>query len=357
MQFNHSANADRQNAINHLAKESKISDQLRNKVLRDLPYQTPTQLGIQSSVNFDGNLMLLQLFLGKKSDELGIFRRKKYRDKIGRRNRIQGAYRRLLASQEKILERKKIIQEHQAKIKDFNDHEESTDAKLAINRNQDKSPQASPIKDEKLEIILKKLTVDELKSYLESIRSNNKQQVLLNPNMIITDISVSSNSSRTPYYKPGPSGKKVIDPDSDKRNLDLAEQRSLYAAKALNDLKNSNLELAKVSFETKFALAGPEFVTKDLNNRFVTKDSPEYEKKVMEIYNENKDLLEKEALIKSPADLKDEKRFGNLYQVKYKPFQGFRINISGYKKETMKCGEKGGAPSKGNTTPSNSSKQ
>jgi hypothetical protein len=119
MQFNHSANADQQNAINHLAKESKISDQLSNRVLRDLPYQTPTQLGIQTHSDFDGNLMLMQLFLGKKSDELGIFRRKKYRDKIGRRNRIQGAYRRLLASQEKILERKKIIQEHQAKIKDL----------------------------------------------------------------------------------------------------------------------------------------------------------------------------------------------------------------------------------------------
>jgi hypothetical protein len=149
MQFNHSANADQQNAINHLAKESKISDQLSNQVLRDLPYQTPTQLGIQTHSDFDGNLMLMQLFLGKKSDELGIFRRKKYRNEIGRRNRIQGAYRRLLASQEKILERKKIIQEHQAKIKDLNDHQESTDAKLAINFDHITSPQALPIMEEK----------------------------------------------------------------------------------------------------------------------------------------------------------------------------------------------------------------
>ena len=170
MRLNISASADQQNAINHLAKESKIS------------YQS----GIQTHSDLDGNLMLLQLFLGKKSDELGIFRRKKYRNEIGRRNRIQGAYRRLLVSQEKILERKKIIQEHQPKIKDFNDREESTDAKLAINRNHITSPQASPIKDEKPKIILKKLTVDELKTYLESIRSDNKQQFLLNPNMNIT---------------------------------------------------------------------------------------------------------------------------------------------------------------------------
>ena len=186
MQFNHSANADQQNAINHLAKESKISDQLSNQVLRDLPYQTPTQLGIQTHSDFDGNLMLMQLFLGKKSDELGIFRRKKYRNEIGRRNRIQGAYRRLLASQEKILERKKIIQEHQAKIKDLTDQKESTDAKLAINLDHTTPPQALPIMDEKAEIVLKKLTVEELKTYLESIRSDNKQQFLLNPNMNIT---------------------------------------------------------------------------------------------------------------------------------------------------------------------------
>ena len=231
-------------------------------------------------------------------------------------------------------------------------------------KKEEEKPKLTPCVEEKISLYSEfvPLNFDEGRSevgasQIDPVKNKIDAFILANPNMIITDISVSSNSSRTPYYKPGPSGKKVIDPDSDKRNLDLAEQRSSYAAKALNDLKSSNLELAKVNFETKFALAGPAFVAKDLNNRFVTKDSPDYEKKVMDIYTENKDLLEKEALIKSPDDLKDEKRFSNLYQVKYKPFQGFRINISGYKKETMKCGEKGAAKGKGDTTPSNSSKQ
>jgi len=73
MQFYHSANADQRITINHLAQESKIS------------YRS----GIQTHSDFDGNLMLMQLFLGKKSDELGIFRRKKYRNEIGRRNKIK----------------------------------------------------------------------------------------------------------------------------------------------------------------------------------------------------------------------------------------------------------------------------
>ena len=114
-------------------------------------------------------------------DNPSILRRRKYRKQQARKNKIKGAYRRLLVSQGKILERKKIIQEHQEKIKDLNDHQESIDPKLAINLDHITSPQALPIKDKKAEIVLKKLTVDELKTYLESIRNTNKQQVLLNP--------------------------------------------------------------------------------------------------------------------------------------------------------------------------------
>ena len=51
----------------------------------------------------------------------------------------------------------------------------------------------------------------------------------------------------------------------------------------------------------------------------------------------------------------NESRFSNLYQAKYKPFQGFKINISGYKKDSMKCPDtvKGGA---GNTKPASANK-
>jgi hypothetical protein len=192
---------------------------------------------------------------------------------------------------------------------------------------------------------------------IDPVKEKIKAFIVANPNMIITDVSVTSSSSRTPYYKVGAGGKKVLDPESDQRNKTLAEQRAKFAEQALNELKGSSSELSKVNFEIKSALAGPEFTATDLNNRFVTKDSPDYAKKVQEVYEANKELLEKEALVKSPSDLMDEKRFSNLYQAKYKPFQGFRINISGYKKESMKCGE-AGAPTKGSpATPGKGSNQ
>lgn len=193
---------------------------------------------------------------------------------------------------------------------------------------------------------------------IDPVKEKIKAFILANPNMIITDVSVTSSSSRTPYYKVGAGGKKVLDPESDQRNKNLAEERAKFAEQALNELKGSSSELSKVNFEIKSALAGPEFTATDLNNRFVTKDSPDYAKKVQEVYEANKELLEKEALVKSSSDLLDEKRFSNLYQAKYKPFQGFRINISGYKKESMKCGESAGAPTKGSpTAPAKSSNQ
>lgn len=173
---------------------------------------------------------------------------------------------------------------------------------------------------------------------LEPVKKKIKDFIVSNPNMIITDISVTSSSSRTPFYTTVGS-KKVIDPKSDERNLKLAEERALFAKLALDEIKSSSSDLSKVNFEVKHTLSGPAFEAKDLNNRFVTKMTPGYEEKVKVYFEENKELLEKEAVIKSSSELMDESRFSNLYQVKYKPFQGFRINISGYKKESLKCAE------------------
>lgn len=185
----------------------------------------------------------------------------------------------------------------------------------------------------------------------DPVKDKIKAFILANPNLVITDVSVTSNSSRTPFYKTGPKGKKIIDPDSDKRNTNLASERSRFAARALDDLKNSSSELGAVNFETKFTLAGPAFNPSDMNNRSITKQSPGYEKKITEIYNANKELLQSEALVMSASELMDQKKFSNLYQAKYKPFQGFKIIISGHKKDMSKCGDKsGGISTKGSSS-------
>jgi hypothetical protein len=180
---------------------------------------------------------------------------------------------------------------------------------------------------------------------LDPVKAKIQKFMSSNPNMVITDISVVSSSSKTPFHKLV-GGKKVIDPESDQKNLALAQERAVFAQKALDEIKASRPELSKVKCETKPVLAGPDFVPTDLNSRFVTKMTPDYENKVRQMYKEFQEILSKDALIKSPEELLREERFSNLYQVKYKPYQGFRINISGYKKESMKCTEIGGAVQK-----------
>jgi hypothetical protein len=180
---------------------------------------------------------------------------------------------------------------------------------------------------------------------LDPVKAKIQKFISSNPNMVITDVSVVSSSSKTPFHKLV-GGKKVIDPESDQKNLALAQERAVFAQKALDEIKASRPELSKVKCETKPVLAGPDFTPTDLNNRFVTKMTPDYENKVRQMYKEFQEILSKDALIKSPEELLKEERFSNLYQVKYKPYQGFRINISGYKKESMKCTELGGAAQK-----------
>ena len=166
---------------------------------------------------------------------------------------------------------------------------------------------------------------------VQPVKSKIKAFIEANPTLIITDIAVVSSSSKAPLYI-SVGGRKLIDPNSDAKNMSLAQERARFASQSLNELKASSSLLSKVNFTASAVLAGPDFIPKDLNNRFVTKMSQNYEKQVKEVYAELKDSLEQDALVKSEKELLDESRFSNLYQVKYKPFQGFRLSISGYKK-------------------------
>jgi hypothetical protein len=155
--------------------------------------------------------------------------------------------------------------------------------------------------------------------------------ISFNSNINITDITVTDCSSKAPLYI-SLGGRKIVDPMSDARNMSLAQERARFVSRILNDLKASSSSLSKVNFNAAAELAGPDFIPLDLNNRFATKMSPNYEKRVKELFVELKEMYTKEAVINSEKDLLDESRFNDLYQAKYKPFQGFRINILGYKK-------------------------
>ncbi len=157
-----------------------------------------------------------------------------------------------------------------------------------------------------------------------------------NPRMILTDVIVTSSSSKTPYSMTI-AGKKMLDPKSDAKNLSLAQERALFAETVLGEIKASSSQLSHVNFITLAILAGPDFDSMDLNDRFVTRMTPGYLERLDALYDRYKKLYQEQALKNFAQDLMDEKQFVNLYQAKYKPFQGFKIHIKGYKKEDMKC--------------------
>jgi glycerol-3-phosphate cytidylyltransferase-like family protein/cytidylate kinase len=171
---------------------------------------------------------------------------------------------------------------------------------------------------------------------VEPIKQKITSFIQANPEMIVTDVSVTSSSSKTPFHTMV-AGKKVIDPKSNEKNLALAQERANFAEKVMNEIKNSGTQLKNINFVSKAELAGPEFEPMDLNDRFVTRMTPGYIERIEAVYQKNKKLYEEQALKTSSNDLLDEKQFVNLYQAKFKPFQGFRIVINGYKKEEMKC--------------------
>lgn len=177
------------------------------------------------------------------------------------------------------------------------------------------------------------------KDQIEPLRLKISEFLKSDPKLVPTDVMVVSSSAKLPFQVLV-SGKRVSDPQSNSRNLSLAQDRARFTAQVLGEIQKSNSSYSKISFFSKSELSGPDFVEKDLNQRFVTKMTENYPAMVKELYKENKALYEKEALVKSPEELMDEQKFPNLYQAKYKPFQGFRLTISGYHKDKLKCSDK-----------------
>ncbi len=174
--------------------------------------------------------------------------------------------------------------------------------------------------------------VDPLKKYIEDYIKNN-------PETIVTELEVTASSSKVPFYIMK-DGKKVIDPDSQKKNAKLAQERAFFAKKVLEKMKGARSDYSKIEMSFKATLAGPDFKPTDLNERFVTRMTPGYLERIESLYKNHEKEYQNKALKAAAYELLDADKFTNMYQAKFKPFQGFKLTISGYKKEFMKCTEK-----------------
>ncbi len=163
---------------------------------------------------------------------------------------------------------------------------------------------------------------------VEPLRAHIINFITANPAARITDIVVTASSAKLPFYIL--SGKrKVIDPQSMTRNATLARERSEFALALLREIKVSKSQLSGSQISTRSELGGPDFARIDLNARFVTPMTPGYSDQVRSFYSENKTIYENQALQSSVDPLLVESDYPNLYQVKFKPFQGLRLEISG----------------------------
>jgi hypothetical protein len=168
---------------------------------------------------------------------------------------------------------------------------------------------------------------------VEPIKSRIKNFIQSNPEWTIADIEVISSSPRIPIYTTikdkNEKLKKVIDPKSIERNLQLAKERSQFVEKIRTEFKF-------IDFKTSFELSGPDYNPKDLNERFITKMSTGYEEKVKDAFKNHQDAYANLAFKKSYSELMDDKEYPNLFLVKYKPFLGFRLTIRGCENQSLR---------------------
>lgn len=165
----------------------------------------------------------------------------------------------------------------------------------------------------------------------EVVRMRVQSFIASNPDMKITKVEVNSLSPRVPFMVLQGT-RKIIDPTSDERNSNLARDRGNFARDLLLELRTSSPTLSATTFTIQSSLSGPTFTPTDLNDRFVTPLTPNYRARVESFYREHESLYQELALRQDVSDLLNESEFPNLYQVKFKPFQGFRVEISGINK-------------------------
>jgi hypothetical protein len=173
---------------------------------------------------------------------------------------------------------------------------------------------------------------------VEPLRIKISQYLRSHPDEVITEVIVTASSSKTPYYTTV-AGKKIIDPRSDILNLQMATERAKFAKKLLDEVQVSNSAYRKIVFTARAELTGPDFSSSDLNDRFVTKMSPDYIERVDSFYRKNEKLFKEKVFMTSTADLFNENEFVNFYQVKFKPFHGLSLVFRGHKREESRCSD------------------
>ena len=167
------------------------------------------------------------------------------------------------------------------------------------------------------------------------------------PSWKFTKIHILSSSANTPIQKP----RSLTAPEIEhfnkinkSSNKNLAETRAGFARLGLSKTKSNNLSLSGVELVTTHEVLGPQFVYSsdprkhDQNLKLVVPEfSKDFDVRVLEIFNENKNDFEKVG-ITSAEQLFEKDIFKSLYDVKFKAFQGYTVFIHGKTSSGIGCG-------------------
>jgi len=172
---------------------------------------------------------------------------------------------------------------------------------------------------------------------IEGVRKLRKDNV----NIIVTDIEILAVSSHSPY-RGCEKSKEGPEECNYKRNLALANLRARSGMNAVVEAIRTDENFKNASISTGGKVSGPLYSKIDvgLKSQKVTNELMEKMKASFP------DMYKSDAIL-SEEEMKDPKRIENMFDFKFKPFQGFKIIIKGFDTETYDCDDRKGVENSG----------
>lgn len=135
----------------------------------------------------------------------------------------------------------------------------------------------------------------------------------------INKVEITVSMSKVPFFTVK-NKKRVQDPESPQIANRLLLDRKEFALKAVKKLEVGALKFKDVKYELSTKIDGPDFSPKDFNLRFVSKESSLFEQELRKLPEPEK-----------------RRQYGNIFQAKFFPYEGFTLKVMG----VPKCEKKG----------------
>lgn len=191
------------------------------------------------------------------------------------------------------------------------------------------------------ESILSQKQIDDVVAGVAKLRSENA-------NLTVTDIVIYAVSSNSPFG----SCKGAEDPESCNytKNLALANKRAESGQKAVGAALRKDVKLANASISFGGKVGGPAYsaLDDDLKRMKISAE------RISEMKARYESIYASEAIM-DDAQMSEPTKMKNMFDVKFKAFQGFKIVIKGFDSKIVDCADRKGVEASGKKTEEKSS--